>query len=114
MRRDGQPLALWARDCGSAYPDVNLYSSWPYWLEVRPGAGPARHQLHATSSRQHFSRSVVSSCRRAFYCPSMSWLCVALGLCQLRQQRSQAGRSCTGFGGWLNSAVRARQCARVN
>lgn len=40
VRRDGQPLALWARDCGSAYPDVNLYSSWPYWLEVRPGARP--------------------------------------------------------------------------
>ncbi|KAK9835041.1 hypothetical protein WJX81_006384 [Elliptochloris bilobata] len=36
LRRDGQPLALWARDCGSAFPDVNLYSSWPYWLEVRP------------------------------------------------------------------------------
>ena len=40
VRRDGQPLALWARDCGSSYPDVNLYSSWPYWLEVRPGARP--------------------------------------------------------------------------
>ena len=40
VRRDGQPLALWARDCGSAFPDVNLYSSWPYWLEVRPGARP--------------------------------------------------------------------------
>lgn len=42
LRRDGRPLALWARDCGSMFPDVNLYSSWPYWLEVRPGAGPAR------------------------------------------------------------------------
>ena len=47
LRRDGRPLALWARDCGSMFPDVNLYSSWPYWLEVRPGAGPARARLSA-------------------------------------------------------------------
>ncbi len=47
LRRDGRPLALWARDCGSMFPDVNLYSSWPYWLEVRPGAGPARAHLSA-------------------------------------------------------------------
>jgi hypothetical protein len=40
LRRDGQPLALWARDCGAAFPDANLYAAWPYWLEVRPGARP--------------------------------------------------------------------------
>ena len=37
LHRDGRPLALWNRDC-TDYPDLNLYGSHPFLLEVRPGA----------------------------------------------------------------------------
>jgi alpha-D-xyloside xylohydrolase len=35
LHRDGRPLALWNRDC-TDYPDLNLYGSHPFLLEVRP------------------------------------------------------------------------------
>ena len=38
LRRDGAPLTLWTRDCAAADPDQNTYGSWPFVLDVRPGA----------------------------------------------------------------------------
>lgn len=35
--RNGRPLAMWNRDC-TDYPDLNLYGSHPFLLEVREGA----------------------------------------------------------------------------
>jgi hypothetical protein len=34
LRRSGRPLALWNRDC-TDYPDLNLYGSFPFVLELR-------------------------------------------------------------------------------
>ena len=36
LKRNGKPMALWNRDC-TDYPDLNLYGSHPFLLEVRPG-----------------------------------------------------------------------------
>ena len=46
--------------CGSAYPNVTLYLSWPYWLEVRPGARPTpATQLHAAATCQHYYKRLM-------------------------------------------------------
>ena len=77
VRRDGQPLALWARDCGSSYPDVNLYSSWPYWLEVRPGARP-RLPTSCTPRRPVTHSQAASHCSSSRYdLPERPGLCAA-------------------------------------
>lgn len=39
LRRDGLPLALWARDSAAADADVNTYASWPVaWIVAADGA----------------------------------------------------------------------------
>lgn len=38
LRRDGLPLALWNRDVAAAFPDGNIYGSWPFYMDIRPGA----------------------------------------------------------------------------
>lgn len=37
LKRNGKPMTMWNRDC-TDYPDLNLYGSHPFLLEVRPGA----------------------------------------------------------------------------
>ena len=37
LGRNGRPLTMWNRDC-TDYPDLNLYGSHPFVLEVREGA----------------------------------------------------------------------------
>ena len=36
LKRNGKPMTLWNRDC-TDYPDLNLYGSHPFLMEVRPG-----------------------------------------------------------------------------
>ena len=40
LPRNGTVLTLWARDSPAALPDQNIYSAWPFYMELRPGAGP--------------------------------------------------------------------------
>ncbi len=42
LKRNGKPMALWNRDC-TDYPDLNLYGSHPFLLEVRPGEQLTTH-----------------------------------------------------------------------
>lgn len=36
LPRDGRPITMWNRDC-TDYPDLNLYGSHPFYMEIRPG-----------------------------------------------------------------------------
>lgn len=40
LKRNGKPMALWNRDC-TDYPDLNLYGSHPFLMEVRAGEQPS-------------------------------------------------------------------------
>ncbi len=40
LPRNGTVLTLWARDSPAALPDQNIYSAWPFYMELRPGAKP--------------------------------------------------------------------------
>ena len=48
--RNGRPLAMWNRDC-TDYPDLNLYGSHPFVLEVREGANPKPYSLVCSRTR---------------------------------------------------------------
>jgi hypothetical protein len=37
LPRNGRTLTLWARDFPCAFPDVNLYGSHPFYLQVNKG-----------------------------------------------------------------------------
>ena len=37
LTRKGSPITLWNRDRPSRFPDENLYGSFPFLMELRPG-----------------------------------------------------------------------------
>ena len=45
LRRDGVPYALWNRDQPPAVPNVGVYGSYPFYMDVREGARHASGQL---------------------------------------------------------------------
>ena len=40
LPRNGSVLTLWARDSPAALPDQNIYSAWPFYLEMQAGEHP--------------------------------------------------------------------------
>jgi len=43
LPRNGRTITMWARDFPCAFPDVNLYGSHPFYLQVNKGAwGPGQ------------------------------------------------------------------------
>ena len=51
LKRNGKPMALWNRDC-TDYPDLNLYGSHPFLMEVRPGEQPGEPSCASSSLQE--------------------------------------------------------------
>ena len=60
LRREGAPLTLWNRDNAASDPDQNTYGSWPFLLDVRPGA-PINPPPENSAGKQYW-RQYMCAC----------------------------------------------------
>ena len=59
LRRDGRLLTLWNEDTPAQNPDVNLYGSHPFYMEVLPSASARPGCGHRSCDRLLLSRTPV-------------------------------------------------------